>query len=408
MKTVNLENGIEQLTIDIKDILFEGLWEMPKGVTLNSYIVKGDEIAIIDGVCGWDGVPEALFELFERLDIEISKVKYLVLNHLEPDHSGWITEFKKLHSDFEVICTDKGAELYKAFFGEEEVIRVVNDTSELNLGAGKILKFITTPHVHWPDAMLTYEESSGILFSCDAFGMFGTFERSTFEDDYTDAEIQDYQREINRYYANIIGAFSPFVLKAIEKCKGFDIKMIAPGHGLIWRERKDWILETYAQLAHHQKGENAPEITLLWGSMYGMTEEVVIEVEKKLKSSGLKYYSHRVPETSWGEILTSVWTSKGIILAMPTYEYKMFPPMSAALEEIGKKKAHGKIAFRFGSYGWSGGAQKELDEIHDKLRMGWHFVAPYEFKGRALQEDINLVLKQVDFLIEKVKESVRI
>ena len=405
MKTVNLGQGIEQLTVDIKDMLFEGLWEMPKGVTLNSYIVKGDEIAIIDGVCGWDGVPEDLFKLFDQLDIDIDKVKYLVLNHLEPDHSGWITEFKKMHTDFEVICTDKGAELYKAFFGEDEVIHVVNDTSEINLGAGKVLKFLTTPHVHWPDAMLTYEASSGILFSCDAFGMFGTFERSTIDDAYTDLEIRDYQREINRYYSNIIGAFSPFVLKAIEKCKGLDIKMIAPGHGLIWHRRKDWILETYTHLANNQKGDAEEEITLLWGSMYGMTEEVVMAVEEKLKKSEIKYYVHRVPETSWGEILTSVWTSKGIILAMPTYEYKMFPPMAAALEEIGKKKAHGKIAFRFGSYGWSGGAQKELDEIHEKLRMGWNFVAPYEFKGRAKQEDIEHVLRQVDVLIEKVKEN---
>lgn len=405
MKIVNLAKGIDQLTIDIENILFEGLWEMPKGVTLNSYIVKGEDIAIVDGFCGWDGVPETLFKLFDQLSLDVNKVKYLVLNHLEPDHSGWITEFKKIHSNFEVICTDKGAELYKAFFGEDEVIHIVNDTSSLDLGDGKVLKFVTTPHVHWPDAMLTYEASSGILFSCDAFGMFGTFERSTFDDDYTDKEIQNFQREINRYYANIIGAFSPFVLKAIEKCKNIEINMIAPGHGLIWRRRKDWILETYQRLAHNQRGEETSGITLLWGSMYGMTEAVVVEVENKLKASGIDYHIHRVPETSWGELLTSVWTSKGVILAMPTYEYKMFPPMAAAFEEIGKKKAQGKIAFRFGSYGWSGGAQKELDEIHDKLRMGWHFVAPYEFKGRARQEDIEHVLTQVDILIRKVKES---
>ena len=402
MKTQRIHDGIDQLTIDVKDILFEGLWEMPNGVTLNSYIVHGDDIAIIDGVCGWDGVPETLFQLFDSLNLDVKKVKYLILNHLEPDHSGWIEPFKKIHSDFEVVCTDKGAELYRSYYGDNETIHVVKDGSELDLGNGKKLNFITIPHVHWPDAMLTYEVNSQTVFSCDAFGMFGTYEKSNASE-YTVDELKSFTREIDRYYSNIIGAFSPFVLKAIEKCEGIEISKIAPGHGLLWDTGIDWIIEKYRSLANCQKG-GEQKISLIWGSMYGMTEAAVKVAESVLKASGISYEVHRVPDSSWGEVLTSVWTSKGVILAMPTYEYKMFPPMAAVLEEIGRKKAHCMLGFRFGSFGWSGGAQKELDEILEKYRMNWTFIEPHEFKGRATDESLEIVKQQTLELIELVKQ----
>jgi len=138
--------------------------------------------------------------------------------------------------------------------------------------------------------------------------------------------------------------------------------------------------------------------------MYGMTEAAVKVAESVLKASGITYEVHRVPDSSWGEVLTSVWTSKGVILAMPTYEYKMFPPMAAVLEEIGRKKALCRLGFRFGSFGWSGGAQKELDEILEKYRMNGTFIEPHEFKGRATDESLEIVKQQTLQLIELVKQ----
>ena len=117
---------------------------------------------------------------------------------------------------------------------------------------------------------------------------------------------------------------------------------------------------------------------------------------------------HQVPDTSWGTILASAWNSTGIILAMPTYEYKMFPPLAAALEEMGKKKVNGRKAFRFGSYGWSGGAQKELDEIMEKYRMKWDFLEPVEFKGNARQDDLDLIEQRVKELVKEVQATVNV
>jgi len=400
MKITNLSEGIDQLSVNVEGILFEGLWDMPNGVSINSYVVKGDKIALIDGVCGWDGVPESLFTLLEDLNIDYKSIQYLVLNHLEPDHAGWIENFRKIHDDFEVICSDKGADLFEAFFGSGQKIRVVKDGDTLDLGGGKVLSFAMIPHVHWPDAMVTYEKESGTLFSCDAFGSFGKLEKSSFDDDFTDDELTLYELDTIRYYANIVGAFSPFVTKAIDKLSDLKIHTIAPGHGLIWRSRVEKIIRDYLSYASYQKGNARKEITLLWGSMYGMTGEAVSVAKEVLEASGITYHVHQVPESSWGDILTSIWTSSAVILGMPTYEYKMFPPMAAALEEIGKKKAHGRKAFRFGSYGWSGGAQKELDEISERLKLNWQFVEPVEFKGKATLEDLENIRKQVKSMIE--------
>ena len=342
MKITSISEGIDQLSVNVENILFEGLWDMPKGVSINSYVVKGEKIALIDGVCGWDGVPESLFTLLDELKIDLKSIQYLVLNHLEPDHAGWIDAFRKVHDDFEVICTDKGADLFEAFFGSGVKVNVVKDGDRIDLGLGKTLEFYTIPHVHWPDAMITYETSSEIVFSCDAFGSFGKIESSSFDDDFSDEALAEYEHETIRYYSNIVGAFSPFVLKAIDKINALKVKIIAPGHGLMWRSRVHKIIEDYKNYALYQKGHARKEITLLWGSMYGMTEMGVKVALQELEQSGVVYHCHQVPETSWGDILTSVWTSDAVILAMPTYEYKMFPPMAAALEEIGKKKAQGR------------------------------------------------------------------
>ncbi len=405
MRVTEIEKNIHQLSVNVENILFEGLWEMPKGVSINSYVIKGEATALVDGVCGWDGVPESLFELLRRVDVDIHSIRYLILNHLEPDHAGFIDAFKAIHSDFQVICTKKGAELLAAFYDCDVPVRTVVEGDTLDLGSGRILTFTEIPNVHWPDSMITYDTQSKILFSCDAFGSFGVMAKSPFDDDYTDEELAEYEKETVRYYSNIIGAFSPLVLKALDKCASLDIGTIAPGHGLIWRKRIRKILTDYKAYATYQKGNAREEITLIWGSMYGNTELAVKAATEALKESGIKHNVLQVPESSWGDVLASAWTSSGLILAMPTYEYKMFPPMAAVLEELGKKKAYGRKVFRFGSYGWSGGAQKELEEIHEHLKLNWSFIEPYEFKGKPRGDDLEAIKQRVRELVEVVRVS---
>jgi flavorubredoxin len=403
MNTMNIAEGIYQLTINVENLLFEGIWEIPKGVTLNSYIIKGDKTAIVDGVCGWDGVPDSLFRLLEQIEVPLNSIEYLIVNHMEPDHSGWIEAFRKIKPDFKIICSKKAKDFLNIFYGITENITVVGDGDTLDLGKGHVLQFAEIPNVHWPDTIAELDTLTGTLFSCDAFGSFGKNTKTNFADMLSEEELKIYERETIRYYSNIVATFSPQVKKAIEKCRKLPIKMIAPGHGLIWREPEK-IMQAYSDYADYQKGPAREEITIICGSMYGMTQKAVEYVLEQLKNEDIIVHVHQIPHDSWGTVLTSAWTSTGIILAMPTYEFKMFPPMAAMLEELGKKKVNNRKAFRFGSYSWSGGAGKELEEIMTRLNMNWEFLEPVEFLGNPREDDLKLIWERVKTLIDNIKE----
>ncbi|HOQ01614.1 MAG TPA: MBL fold metallo-hydrolase [Acetivibrio clariflavus] len=141
MKKIELADGVYMLSMNVENILFEGMWDLANGVTLNSYIVKGDKTAVIDGVIGWDGIPETLYKNFEEMNLNPKEIDYLIVNHMEPDHSGWIENFKKVNDHLTIICTDKAAKLINSFYGNEVEIRVVKEGDTLDLGKGKKIKF---------------------------------------------------------------------------------------------------------------------------------------------------------------------------------------------------------------------------------------------------------------------------
>ena len=405
MKKLKIADGIYMLTMNVEDILFEGIWEIANGVTLNSYIVQGDKTAIIDGVIGWDGVPEILYKNLEEIGVDPKSIDYLIVNHMEPDHSGWISNFRKIRDDFTIVCTDKAAKMVASFYGEDK-IRVVKEGDTLDLGKGKVLSFHPVPNVHWPDTMYTYERDTKTLFSCDMFGAFGRMGDHCFDDELTPDEIEFFEIEGIRYYSNVMATFTPSVKKAIEKAKTLDIKIIAPGHGPVYRQNPQKIMDDYYRFTRYAEGAGKNEITILWGSMYGMTEKAVKYAESILKREGVKYNKLKMPLESESEMVATILRSAGIIVATPTYEYKLFPPVATALNEVGRKKITGKAAFRFGSYGWSGGAEKELAEILERNKMNWDFIESVEFEGAPREEDLKRVEAGVLALIEKMKSKV--
>ncbi|SHJ27277.1 FprA family A-type flavoprotein [Thermoclostridium caenicola] len=405
MKKLKIADGIYMLTMNVEDVLFEGIWEIANGVTLNSYIVQGDKTAIIDGVIGWDGVPETLYKNLEEIGVDPKSIDYLIVNHMEPDHSGWISNFRKIKDDFTIICTDKAAKMVASFYGEDK-IRVVKEGDTLDLGKGKILSFHPVPNVHWPDTMYTFEKDTKTLFSCDMFGAFGRMGDHCFDDELTPDEVEFFEIEGIRYYSNVMATFTPSVKKAIEKAKTLEVKTIAPGHGPVYRKNPGKIMDDYSRFAQYAEGAGKNEITILWGSMYGMTEKAVKYAESILKREGVKYNKLKMPLESESEMVATILRSAGIIVAAPTYEYKLFPPVATALNEVGRKKITGKAAFRFGSYGWSGGAEKELAEILERNKMNWDFIESVEFEGAPREEDLKRVEAGVLALIEKMKSKV--
>ncbi|GAB6089700.1 FprA family A-type flavoprotein [Spirochaeta dissipatitropha] len=402
-----VSEGIYRLSANVDNILFEGIWPIPHGVAMNSYIVKGDKVAIVDGVCEWDGVPETLFSQLEKMQVHINDIDYVILNHLEPDHTGWLNAFKKLRSEFTIVTSKKGAKIAEAFYGITENILTVSDGDEIDLGQGRVLRFYEIPNVHWPETIATYDTRSCTLFPCDAFGSYGSVQSSApYDDMLSQEEIDFFEDEALRYYANIVAAFSIPTKKAIDKLGPLEIKAIAPGHGIVWRRNPAKIVTDYIRYAGYSKGPAKEHVTVIYGSMYGMTEQGIKPVVEGLESEGITVHLHRIPESNISFVLKDVWQSTGVVLAMPTYEYKMFPPMAAVLDEIGKKKVLNRLAFRFGSYGWSGGAQKELDEITSRLKMNWQFIDPVEFNGAPSSDELDMIRLRGAELGRLVKESV--
>jgi len=345
MKKIKLADGIYMLTLNVDEILFEGMWDIVNGVTLNSYIVQGEKTAIIDGVIGWDGVPETLYKNMEEIGVDPQNIEYLIVNHMEPDHSGWISNFRKIRDNFTIICTDKAAKMVSSFYGEDK-IRVVKEGDTLDLGKGKVLSFHPVPNVHWPDTMYTYESDTKTLFSCDMFGAFGKMGDHCFDDELTPEEVDFFEIEGMRYYSNVMATFTASVKKAIEKAKTLEIKTIAPGHGPVYRKDPQKIMDDYLRFTRYAEGAGKDEITILWGSMYGMTGKALDFAECILKREGVRYNKLEVARASDSETVANVFRSAGIIIAAPTYEYKLFPPAAAGSERGRQKEDHWKGGFQ--------------------------------------------------------------
>jgi len=403
MQAIPITDGIYCLPVNLESYqLFEGMWPMPNGISINSYVVQGDKTALIDLIEDVNDKPADFLTELSSIPLQAQEIDYLIINHMEPDHTSWLPEFHRHNPDIAIYLTAKAAGLLSDFCGIDNNVHVVKDGDTLDLGKGKVLSFHETPNIHWPETMMTFEQSSGTLFSCDAFGSYGTLDSVYFDDQLSTKQHAFFISEALRYYANIVSSFSTFVSRGINKLDGLDVQVIAPSHGIIWRENPQAIIDSYSRFASYQNGPAEAEITVIWSSMYGNTEKLVNSIVQGVRQEGLPVHVHQVPEEHVGLILESAWKSSGLILGMPTYEYERFPPMAWVIDMFRRKKVWNKKALRFGSAGWSGGAQRELDALTEKLK--WEFVEPIEWKGAPGQAELDLALNRSRELARQVKK----
>lgn len=379
--------------------LFEGIWPVPNGVMLNSYLVKGSsKTALIDFVEDWDKAASQVGNQIKELGIKASEIDYLVINHMEPDHTGALKEFMEKYNHVEILTSKKSVPMIKAFYDVEDRIRTVKNGDEVSLG-DKTLVFYETPNVHWPETIMTYVKEDKILFSCDAFGSYGIFD-ACFDDELSENDKKIINSEIERYYANIVSSFSLFVKKAIDKLKDVDVKIIAPSHGIIYRKDPSTIINHYLKLASYGLNEPNKEITLIYSSMYGNTASCVDLIKKEVEKANIKLNVYRVPQDHNSFILEGALRSKGLIIGMPTYEMKMFPPMYYALDALERSHINNRVLLRFGSYGWSKGAERELLPIIERMKMD--YIGQTEFCGKPSDDDKEKLKSQIKELISKL------
>ena len=369
--------GVNDRTTD----LFEGLWPISQeGVSYNAYLIDDEKKAIVD-------LSKSLKtdEFFNQIDqiTDISQLDYVVVNHMEPDHTGVLRTLRRIAPQTTILGTEKASTMLESFHGVTEGVQVVQDGETLSLGE-HTLRFVHTPFVHWPETMMTYEINERILFSCDAFGGYGALCGGIFDDDCTDFDF--YEREALRYYVNIVAVFSRPVLRAIEKLADVPISIIAPSHGLVWRKNPRRIVELYKQWAEYATIPAEVGITLLYGSMYGNTEKMMNAVAQGISQEDVPLTIFDVTRTHVSYIMPSLWTQRGVMVGAPTYEGSLFPPMTQVLEIAATKRIHNKQIARFGSYGWSGGAQRRLEQLIEQLK--WELVDFFEFAGGPTNEDL--------------------
>ncbi len=357
--------------------LFEALWPLPYGVSYNAYLISDEKVALIDAVKG-----HFLTEHVRKIQDVLPSgktVDYLVINHMEPDHTGAIQILRSVFPGMTLVGNRKTLEMLQAFYGSCEPCRRVEDGDVLDLGEHK-LRFYLTPMVHWPETMMTFDEATGVLFSGDAFGGFGTVDQGLFDDEI---DLHLMQGEMLRYFTNIVARYGQMVLKAVDKLRDVGFTVVAPTHGAVWRANPSLPVRLYERWS---KQEADPTVVVAYGSMYGNTYRLVEAAARTLTERGLAPVVHDVARAHVSYVLADIWTSKGIILACPTYNTGLFPPMETVLAFLENKLLQHRLVGFITSYAWAGGARKALEAFAAKLSL--EVVEPIvEVKGAGTAKD---------------------
>ncbi len=381
MKKIIVSNKAHYIGVnDRKKTLFENNWPLPYGVSYNSYLIADEKTALIDTL--EFGSKDNYLEEIEAI-LEGRVLDYLIVNHMEPDHSSMIGWIIKSYPKVKIVANSKAFKMLDAYFGiNKESILEVKDGDTLDLGYHK-LKFVMTPWVHWPETMMTYDMTDAMLFSCDAFGSFGTLDGGIFDDEIN---FDFYENEMRRYYSNIVGKYSHMVQKAFEKLNGVPVKFVCPSHGPVWRTNPEKVIGLYNKWSLHEAEDG---VVIAFASMYGNTEKMADYAGRLIAEKGVKNIRiYDVSKTHVSFILNDIWKYKSVILGSSAYNAGMHPMMQHLCNELEVLNPKNKNYALFGSYSWSGGGLKSLIPFAEK--MSWNMVAnPVEVMGSPKINDMD-------------------
>ena len=346
---------------DRNKTLFENLWPLPYGVSYNSYLIADDDAVVLV-----DTVDVAFFEVYLkkiRAVIGDRKIDYLIINHMEPDHSGSISLIKQYYPDIVLVGNKKTFDMVDGYYGAGGERKVVAEGDSLKIGRHD-LHFYLVPMVHWPETMVTFDSTDGILFSGDAFGCFGALNGGCI-DKNINTEI--YMGEMRRYYSNIVGKFGNPVQKALQKCSGLDIKMICSTHGPVWEEQISEVVAMYDKLSRYEAEEG---VVIAYGTMYGNTEQMAEAIAEELSAQGIKnIVMHNVSKTPHSFILADIFRYKALIVGCTTYNMNLYPEMEALLSKVAARDMKNRLIGYFGSFTWASAAVKKLGEYAAQLKF---------------------------------------
>ena len=359
---------------------FEGLWPLPFGVSYNSYLIADDDkVALVDTV------DVAFFtEYIEKIKSIIGErpIDYLIINHMEPDHSGAISLIRQYYPEIKLVGNKKTMEMVEGFYGVSKSDDLtIADGDTLALGHHH-LKFYLTPMLHWPETMMTYDETTQTLFSGDAFGCFGALNGCVVD---TNMDTTIYWAEMERYYACILGKYGIQVQAGLKKLANVDIQMICSTHGPIWTEQIPQALATYTRLA---TGEAQHGLVICYGSMYGNTERMAEAIAQGAAKAGMrKIIVHNLSVSTMDEVLTDIFRYDTLAIGAPTYNGGVFPIVEDLLRRLAERKVSNHRLGIFGGFTWSSQATKVISSFNEKMKMQV-VEPPVEWKQGAQADDL--------------------
>lgn len=350
---------------------------LPFGVSYNSYVIADDKTALIDTIeMGTDG------SYLSKLESVLGgrTLDYLVINHMEPNHSGEIATVVRRYPDVQIIGNNKTFNILRAYYGDLPGKPLeIKDGDTLDLGYHR-LKFVMTPWVHWPETMMTYDQTDRILFSGDAFGTFGTLDGGVLD---RDVRFEYYENEMRRYYSNIVGKYGNMVQKALAKLAGTPVSTICSLHGPVWQENAAKVVGLYDKWS---RCETDDALVVIYASMYGNAAHMADYIANMVSRYGVRDIKvYDISKTHLSYLISEIWRCRGVMLGSCAYNTEMFPMMELLCTEIEHYGVKDRLLGLFGSCSWSGGGVRNLKKFAENI--GWDLVAdPAEMLG-CLTED---------------------
>lgn len=361
MNVTEIKSGIRYVGVnDRTTTRFEALWSLPFGVSYNSYLVLGDKVALIDTV--EEGFGSCYIENI-RQQIGDRKIDYLVVNHMEPDHSSSVAALRRIYPDMQIVGNTKTIQMLHGYYGIDGGTIEVKEGDTLPLGNGLSLAFYLIPMVHWPETMATYCPELKTIFPGDAFGTFGALDGGITDSQLT---LDHFWDEMRRYYACIVGKYGSPVQKALAKVRTLDIDTICSTHGPVWQREIPRVMEIYDKLSRYA-GERG--VVIAYGSMYGNTEQMADEIARGLAAEGIAPIRvHNLSTADPSMVLRDVFKYDTLVVGSPTYNGELFPEVEALLSKIAARNIPHRNFACFGSFTWASAAIRRITEFTERMK----------------------------------------
>jgi len=377
--------------------LFENIHPIPRGISYNSYILLDEKTVLFDTV-DWSICNQFIKKI--KWVLKDRPLDYMVINHLEPDHSACIDEIIHRYPDVKIITTEKGKMFMHQFgFSIDDKVMVVKEGDAMSFGKHNVV-FVEAPMVHWPEVMVTYDTTNGVLFSADAFGTFGALDGKLFNDEINfDRDLID---EARRYYANIVGKYGPHVQYLLKKASGLDIKYICPLHGPVWRNNFEYIIDKYNKWSRYEPEEKG--VLIVYGSMYGNTEAAAENLASRLVQKGMtnvKIYDVSSNHVSY--LISDTFKYSHLALLCVTYNINIYPPMLNYLNDMKLLNVQKRTVALIENGSWAPQSGRLMRKFLENMKDMNVLDNEVSINSSMKEDDVQLIDELADSIIDSMK-----